>query len=142
MKECSLCLKIKNICDFYPNPRNKEGIYKHCKECHKVYRNNWIEKNKNKYGSYYRKSFLKKKYGVTPEWYETTMISQNEKCAICGNDKPDKRSNKLFIDHNHVTGKVRGLLCSLCNTGLGNFKDNQLLLKNAIKYLIKHEKIK
>ena len=58
--------------------------------------------------------------------------SQGNCCAICG-AKPKGR--RLAVDHDHKTGKVRGLLCMFCNTGLGKFRDDPKLLKKAIGYL-------
>jgi hypothetical protein len=58
--------------------------------------------------------------------------SQENKCWIC------ESKTSLVVDHDHSTGKVRGLLCSLCNTSLGGFKDNIESLKKAIEYLETH----
>lgn len=69
-------------------------------------------------------------YGITLEQYNKMLIEQGGLCAICGN-----RDDKLVIDHNHSTGRVRGLLCGNCNTGLGMFQDNTELFKSAYTYL-------
>lgn len=76
-----------------------------------------------------------KKFGLTWDEYKTMRDSQENKCAICGSIIGDAMGNRLYVDHNHSTGKVRGLLCSDCNFGIGKFHDNIELLKNAIKYL-------
>lgn len=76
-----------------------------------------------------------KKFGITLDEYYAMSEKQNGKCAICGAEVGDAMGNRLYIDHNHKTGKVRGLLCSDCNFGIGKFKDNVALMKNAIKYL-------
>jgi len=76
-----------------------------------------------------RRAVLKKKYGMTPGDYSQMWKKQKGRCVIC------KQPVKLHVDHNHKTGKVRGLLCSNCNTALGSFKDNIGILQNAIKYL-------
>lgn len=73
-----------------------------------------------------------KKYNLTKQQYNTMFSSQNGLCAICFQTNPKKR---LAIDHCHVTGLVRGLLCQNCNTGLGLFKDTTLFLKNAARYI-------
>lgn len=70
------------------------------------------------------------KYGLTYEEYQTMLVEQNGECAICS-----KVLEKPCIDHCHTTGKVRGLLCNSCNTGLGHFKDNPDSLEAAIRYL-------
>ena len=79
-----------------------------------------------------RDEVLMKRYGITQFEYECMEEEQGGVCAICTNP-PCKRG--LFVDHCHKTGKVRGLLCSSCNTGLGYFKDKALRLFKAIAYL-------
>ena len=75
------------------------------------------------------------KYGMTPEQIERLTFLQDGKCAICGTDSPGGRYDQWAVDHCHVTGSVRGLLCTACNAGLGQFKDDALLLQKAIRYL-------
>lgn len=77
------------------------------------------------------KYYLKHHYNLTIEQLEDMKIAQNNQCAICGINPKDN----LVVDHNHITGKVRGLLCSSCNKGLGFFKDNIQRLQSAIVYL-------
>jgi hypothetical protein len=86
------------------------------------------------------KAFIKRRYGITYEEYLQRLKDQDNKCAIWRSSvHKNKRTGKLvqtlFIDHDHSTGKVRGLLCSPCNHGLGQFKDNKAALFRAIKYL-------
>jgi hypothetical protein len=69
--------------------------------------------------------------GLRPDEYEDLIAWQDSKCAICLKDKDEQ----LSIDHNHSTGRIRGLLCGDCNRGLGLFKDNIATLKSAIEYL-------
>ena len=78
-------------------------------------------------------------YNITLEEYEEMSIKQNHKCAICGSPEMNNKNKVLCVDHNHTTNKIRGLLCGLCNTGLGNFLDNSRRLVNAIKYLKKYD---
>lgn len=84
------------------------------------------------------KRHLKRFYGMEPETYFDMLNKQNGVCAICGKED-DGSGKRLHVDHNHVTGKIRGLLCRSCNAGLGHFKDNQHLLDGAIKYLKNNE---
>lgn len=63
------------------------------------------------------------------------LEAQDNRCAICGTDEPGGRGDGFVVDHCHSTGRIRGLLCSACNTGLGLFKDNAETLAKAIKYL-------
>lgn len=73
---------------------------------------------------------LKHEYGLSEEDYNNLHVQQNNQCKICG-----ITPKKLVVDHCHTTGRVRGLLCHNCNTGLGQFKDNTQFLQLAIKYL-------
>jgi len=72
---------------------------------------------------------LKNRYGITLKEYNIMIKNQNGKCAICQN------INDLCVDHDHNTSKVRSLICRKCNVGLGAFRDNIMLLKEAIEYL-------
>jgi hypothetical protein len=68
------------------------------------------------------------------EIYRELLEEQNGVCAICGNGQVSGHS-RLFVDHDHQTGEIRGLLCGPCNSGLGMFRDNLEALKSATKYL-------
>ncbi|KKN82234.1 hypothetical protein LCGC14_0310470 [marine sediment metagenome] len=73
-------------------------------------------------------------YGIVEGEYEDLLVEQEGGCAICHvTPFPDER--KLGVDHNHRTGKVRGLLCGKCNSGLGLFLDDPDLLRTAAKYI-------
>lgn len=92
----------------------------------------WTRENPEKVKSYY----LKKRYGITLEWYEQTLKDQNHACAICL--KPSSfKIKSLYVDHCHETGKIRGLLCMRCNATLG-YSDSIARLESAIAYLKKH----
>lgn len=75
---------------------------------------------------------LKSTYNVDLQWFYETLIQQDFKCKICSTEISE---NSARVDHCHARGHIRGLLCNLCNVGLGAFKDNIESLKNAIKYL-------
>lgn len=82
-----------------------------------------------------RRYFIKVRYGLTlREWYDL-LDKQGRRCAICLIKPGLDNSRHWATDHNHKTGKVRGLLCNLCNVGLGNFKDDITLLEAAMRYL-------
>ena len=74
-------------------------------------------------------SRLRIEYGITAEHLDTMLASQHYRCAICG------RKAHLHVDHCHATGRVRGCLCSRCNTVLGHMQDNISMLEAAIRYL-------
>ena len=108
----------------------------------KEYKNKWYRANRSRN----RNHQLKYKFGITLEEYNLMVKSQGGVCAICEGVNDTRRRGthngkdvamSLAVDHNHKTGKVRGLLCSACNTSLGKFKDDPVLLKKAIHYLEK-----
>lgn len=76
---------------------------------------------------------FRKKYGITLKDYKVMVENQNNLCKICNQLEPGKKL--LGVDHCHKTKKIRGLLCSKCNIGLGFFKDNVENLKRAVEYL-------
>lgn len=85
------------------------------------------------------KAFIKRTYGITYEEYTNLLEKQNYSCSICDSEVSNLKFTKLCVDHDHKTGKVRGLLCSKCNHGLGLFNDDTSLLNKAIKYLTPDE---
>ncbi len=82
-----------------------------------------------------RSSILKRRCGVTEEDYQEMLLKQGGCCAICGTTKPGGKGRVFHIDHCHVSGAVRGLLCVHCNHGLGSFNDSVKALEQAIAYL-------
>lgn len=79
-----------------------------------------------------REGNLRKCYGFGIEQYNQLLMIQRGVCAICATTSHGKR---LHVDHDHATGKVRGLLCGPCNTALGGFRNNPDHLASAIRYL-------
>ena len=78
---------------------------------------------------------LKRVYGITPEQVLAMLVEQGGRCRICGADSPGKNAKSWSVDHDHVTGQVRGLLCRSCNVGLGHFRDSAEILAKAVEYL-------
>lgn len=74
-------------------------------------------------------------YGITVAEYDAMLRAQRGGCAICGTTVVGRRRVHWCIDHDHETGEVRGLLCSLCNTGVGSLGDDPVLLRKAVDYL-------
>ena len=135
--------------DYYR--RNKKHILARCAryradnpEKRKNTCDKYRKENKAKERSYYqenkldwRKSQLLKDYGVTFEEYQRMFRKQRGKCAICNVSQSDTKKT-LAVDHCHKTKKIRALLCTKCNPGLGFFNDDIKLLEKAIKYLKGH----
>jgi hypothetical protein len=81
----------------------------------------------------YRRTYLQRTYGLTEVGYDSLFARQGGKCAICGTDQwPGKGPH---IDHDHGLGRVRGILCSHCNTALGLIKDDPKIAQAMIDYL-------
>lgn len=94
----------------------------------------WREaQNAKRRGRDQRHHQLKTHYGITQAHYDAMLAAQGNKCGICGDDPKET----LCVDHCHSSGKVRGLLCRKCNTGLGCFKDDLSLFGSAVRYLEK-----
>lgn len=85
-----------------------------------------------------RNKILLNKYGITLAQYNQMLKEQGGVCAIC--KQPEQmlykgKPKRLCVDHDHKTGKVRGILCQRCNTTLGRYEDNPELMRNLITYL-------
>ncbi len=133
MKICSKCKKKKHEIEFDKDKHTKSGFRSHCKTCRKLYKtNNKIEISY--YNKVYRFNRLIKEFSITKDDYNKLFEEQKGNCAICGRHQSEFKM-ALSIDHDHTTGRIRGLLCHICNTGLGMFKDQKDLLEKAIKYL-------
>lgn len=147
MKVCNKCNTEKPYSDFHKRSALKDGCKAWCKECDKAYR----EVNKEKLlqqsrESYHRKTdhqkrdgALKKKYGITHQDYLDMLKAQESKCAVCDLPEKENINGRLCVDHNHETGKVRGLLCNSCNRALGFLQDDAQVLYNLYKYKVHYD---
>lgn len=121
--------KIQKAQEYVAKNRTKTDAYQ------KEYRDNHKEQTKlYDRERVKKKSRLKMIYGITLGDWEKMFDAQEGRCVICGKHQ-NELSKGLVIDHDHITGKVRGLLCHLCNIGIGSLQDDPALLKNAISYL-------
>lgn len=133
-KICTTCRKGKTLGDFHKNSRNEDGRHAQCKECRKVF----STKHKERLAEKDREYRLKNKFGLTVPEYDNLFETQLGCCAICGVHQ-DSLSRRLAVDHCHDSGKVRGLLCSNCNTGIGNLRDSIELLQKGVIYLERYQ---
>ena len=125
MKTCNKCQTPKPFGEFDKRSKSKEGRAYTCKQCRQMYRleNRNVTWEKN----------MIARYGLTSAEYSATLKEQSGVCKICRQLCVTGR--KLAVDHCHSTGKVRGLLCAQCNTGLGKAEDSIDRLNDMIKYL-------
>lgn len=134
-KICQKCQTSKNISEYHLDNSRPDGYSYVCKKCRSIHRGAYYEINKQKLRENYnpeqeRNKRLRLKYGISENEYQEMYSNQNGKCWIC-----QGTFDKLNVDHCHNTNVVRGLLCSLCNTSLGGFKDSIQNLERAILYL-------
>lgn len=115
-KICRSCNEIKLLSEFSKEFKGHKERMSKCKSCMKYIN-------------------IKKCYNLSKEEYDLMM--KDVVCEICNHPK-----QKMCIDHCHNSGKIRGVLCTFCNSGIGLFEDNIEFLKNAIKYLERHEYLK
>lgn len=126
-------------------------LYRSCRECTRKYQRahyhknpkkqlesskRWRANNLERAKATDHKKHLRRKFGITPEQYNTLLEQQNHNCAICGGG--DKGGRRLSVDHCHGCGEIRGLLCGNCNSAIGQLGDDPQMLRDAISYLESH----
>ena len=138
-KVCETCKEIKEFREFSKLSTSETGYHKSCKPCGKKY----YLKNQTKYRNYKksRRDVLRsytylKRYGITKNQYDEMFESQEGKCFICQRHQSEFKK-RLYVDHNHITKKVRGLLCDRCNKALGMFQSDTSvsILERAVEYI-------
>lgn len=130
---CTTCGILKTEDSFYKRSHRPKKVTSSCKECRKrKSRQDWTPRQQREYR-------LLSTFGISLDDYEKMAKSQGYVCAICNKKESAKSKTgyvkSLAVDHCHDTGKIRGLLCQNCNTGIGKFKDDTDLLQSAIQYL-------
>lgn len=127
-KTCPTCGEEKPIENFYPQKRQ-------CRICIRDHQRRFRAARPD----YHHGRNLKQRYGISVDEYETLIANQNNACPICEVEIPDtigyKGKRPSVVDHNHETGEVRGILCSMCNLVLGHARENTDILYRAIVYL-------
>ena len=139
LKTCKKCGVEKPITEYsYKRPTGrKPGYQPRCKSCAAEDTRQWNLKNK----STARDRYLRRVYGIGEKEYDSLLLSQGNRCLLCNTEfifgewGPDSP----VVDHCHIHGHVRGILCNECNRGLGYFHDNKEALMNAVKYLARSD---
>jgi hypothetical protein len=134
-KTCKDCKIEKPEEEFYKqyNKKVKKYYYRlNCISCENERAKRYHLENRAKRSFQNRDWNLKQKFGITAQEYDLMLEQQDNACKICKSVDSDRG---LAVDHDHLTGKVRGLLCGKCNRGLGHFDDSIEMLELAIKYL-------
>ena len=145
-KVCNICKEEKHWDLFYKkNYKGNKVPVSACIICYnkrrnenpnnRVYRKKYTDDRKD----FYKEQRLLKKYGITMSEKIKMLESQNNRCKICNKELEMGTPMGVHVDHNHITDKVRGILCTNCNMGLGSFKDNPDFLYKAIEYLLEND---
>ncbi|KKN02364.1 hypothetical protein LCGC14_1118570, partial [marine sediment metagenome] len=106
VKTCLKCEETKPFNEFSKHKGRKYDLQDYCKLCKRDYDVKW----KKEHQESRRDSLLKYDHGITLKIYNQILKAQNYKCAICGRHE-EKFKKHLHVDHDHITGKVRGILC-------------------------------
>ncbi|MCK4412293.1 MAG: LacI family DNA-binding transcriptional regulator [Candidatus Eisenbacteria sp.] len=127
-RRCTLCREVKPIGEFAKDSRRAIGYDYVCKACT---RRKARQRN------------IETKFGMTMKEFGRLEAEQGGGCAICGRKEARRRHGqpiRLAVDHDHKTGRVRGLFCTACNVAVGLLDDNPRRLRNAAEYLEKHQR--
>lgn len=132
MKKCPGCADTLELSAFSKNAARHDGLNFWCRKCVSMRVKNWpsSQVKRDRHREHIRK------YGLTVEVYAQMLEEQGGGCACCGGRCATGK--RLAVDHDHATGKVRGLLCARCNTTLGAFKEDRSALANLIHYIGVH----
>lgn len=125
-KKCSKCGQTKTASDFYTNRHLRSGLASWCKACHQGYGREWKRSEAGKLKQ--KRDWLKRDFGITPEDYERLLERCDHRCLACGSQK------QLHIDHDHATGRIRGILCGNCNRALGLLRDDAIRISQLLEY--------
>ncbi|QWY83978.1 endonuclease VII [Microbacterium phage A3Wally] len=137
-KLCKTCGETKLASEFHKNKSTKDGLFYRCKECNSAHVKKWQQSNPDYWKTQKGRSEVialqrrARTYGITVE--EVRLLMAETHCEICDTEIVGHKN----IDHDHATGKVRGVLCGPCNRALGIFQDDEAVLQKAIDYLKKH----
>lgn len=137
MKSCNVCGVELVIGTTWTEARKKHHMNS-CNSCNHTKSKTWKQENKQAAQDSQRKSMRKLRYGLTEEAFSLRYTEQGGCCAICSTPLETTGKN-THIDHDHNTGKVRGLLCNNCNTGIGKFSEDTVTLQKAILYIERHK---
>jgi hypothetical protein len=128
-RTCTDCGKTKSLDEFAPDARNRHGRKYICKPCASKRSLEWARANRERVAANRRRALIRRTYGEAG-LAAYARIQAGEGCDICGH-----RVLRMAIDHDHITGEVRGILCKDCNLILGWVRDDSLRLRAMATYL-------
>ena len=133
VKKCFHCKEMKDVQCFTKNNYSKDGLQNGCRPCKATIQATYRKTHRLVSRQTALRSDLKRKYGLTIEQWQKMFNEQNGRCKICQKHQ-SKLKSPLCVDHDHTTGKVRGLLCPSCNHRLIAF-DDKVFCAKATLYL-------
>jgi hypothetical protein len=154
-KICSGCNDWKPLDEFSERREMVDGRRSQCRDCDRARGKAFRERDPAAYREYLRQRYhspervdqawnsrLKNLYGMTVERYVELLDDQGGVCAICKGPQKSGQRKRLYVDHDHGTGKVRGLLCGTCNAGIAMLKESEEIMHSAMAYLFRHSSCK
>lgn len=161
IKNCRVCGQWKPLDDFYKQAGMRDGHRNQCKVCMRAQHRDWYDRNRERSIAYVkswqganaervkagrdrlnatperkrkaRDAYYRRTFGITADDFDSLLGEQGGGCAICG--CVPERAASFHLDHDHVTGEIRGILCLSCNQALGHFRDDAALLERAAEYV-------
>lgn len=140
-KKCSKCQIVKPAtAGFFPLRNKKKQLSSWCRKCHSQ-QSTIRNRRSPEARAAARLRTLKSRRGINLDQYNTMLLRQDGQCAICSTRETNAKGTKerFCVDHDHITGKIRGLLCFRCNTAIGLLRDSSSFAQKAVEYLKKHE---
>lgn len=132
-RTCKGCGETKPISHYYLQKDARQGrryVMARCKPCVIARKQRWRDANRAESRAYYFRHNMRYLHGLTPEGFAAMLIEQSGRCAICA-----EPTTMPHVDHDHATGRIRGLLCQGCNLGIGHLQDDPARLRAAADYL-------
>lgn len=136
-KWCPSCEKWLLHSAFYVSRAAPSGLAAHCRPCSRERAKQWGKDNPDRVRSNNRRNHFRAKYGIDEDVYDSMFRAQGAACAICRRRPLLHGVGTLHVDHDHATGRVRGLLCQGCNHMVGHARDSADVLERGAKYLRK-----
>ncbi len=131
-KVCADCGQRKSASEFSRFSRSGDGLYSYCKVCRKERRRKYEDTPEERQKA--RERAIRRRYGIKPEGYRALLNRSGGRCDIC-QELLAQNTKFIHVDHDHETGRIRGILCHGCNAGIGHFRENRAYLRAAIEYL-------
>ncbi len=135
LKVCTGCGEAKPLDQYNKKKNSKDGLNYQCRPCVNQYSITWYRNNLDRVKKVHREYMLVSQYGITEDQFQKMLEQQGGKCALCPVVFSSEGRRNLCVDHDHDTGRVRGLLCARCNTSIGQLGDNADGLRKALAYL-------